>query len=231
MRIRPSRASDRRLEGRLGWLELQEARCNRFRRSTSNGRRAGDCPKGSRPTVKLSLGERDAKACSGTQIAARGCRKATPRDREVPVDPQGSSWRSHGLLGPQGPAVADKAPAYPSHPRRRLPAGLMVLGESPPILRCVTRKSPQCQDVMVRAKTHEAPTENQPVAQLPDPASIANEPASACWSREPPADRFARTLERFPNVQKILARCLRQLRGSPVPCCAAGVRPDGDGSL
>ena len=82
-----------------------------------------------RPPTRLKAKprKRDAKACSGTQIAARGCRKATPRDREVPEDPQGSPRRSHGLLGPQGPAVADKAPAYPSHPRRRLSAGLMAL--------------------------------------------------------------------------------------------------------
>ena len=113
MRIRPSRASDRRLEGRLGWLEIQEARCDRFRQSTSNGRRAGDRPQGSRPTVKLSLGERDAKACSGTQIAARGCRKATPRDREVPEDPQGSRG---GLTASWG----RKAPRLPTrHPRTR----------------------------------------------------------------------------------------------------------------
>jgi hypothetical protein len=30
-------ARDRRLEGKLGWLEIQEARCNRFRQSVSNG--------------------------------------------------------------------------------------------------------------------------------------------------------------------------------------------------
>jgi hypothetical protein len=81
-------------------------------------RRAGDRPKGSRPTAKLSLSRTDAKACSGTQIAERGCRKATPGTVRSLRTRKGPPRRSHGLLGPQGPAVVEKAPAYPSHPSR-----------------------------------------------------------------------------------------------------------------
>jgi hypothetical protein len=68
---------------RAGWPEIQEARCDRFRRGASNGTRAGDRREahGRRACWCLTLRVhtlRWAAACSGAQNRRRrGCRKAT----------------------------------------------------------------------------------------------------------------------------------------------------------
>ena len=61
------------------WLEIQEACCDRFRQSTSNGVAPATALKAQGVNAKSGQpAEREAKVYSRTQVAARGCRKATP---------------------------------------------------------------------------------------------------------------------------------------------------------
>ena len=106
--IRPACGSDRRLEG-----ERDGSRSRRPAATVSGRAPAMGAEPATAQRLKAKPRKRDAKACSGTQIAARGCRKATPRDREVPEDPQGSRG---GLTA----SWSRKAPRLPMrHPRTR----------------------------------------------------------------------------------------------------------------
>jgi len=81
MRIRPSRAGGRRLEGGLGWAEIQEARCARCRQSASNGAEAATAERHVAPDyngVRPAGSDPGGRSCSaGHKSPQRGCRKAT----------------------------------------------------------------------------------------------------------------------------------------------------------
>ncbi len=106
MRIRLPCAGDRRLEGRARWPEIREARCDRCRRSASNGAECGDRRKAhGRPPAGCSL-----QRCP--KSPPRGCRKAT--QGTPPGFPVGSQVSPRA--GPAGPAGAGGKPA-PGLPR------------------------------------------------------------------------------------------------------------------
>ena len=116
-----SRGSDRRLEGERNGSRSRRPDCDRCRRSPSNGVECGDRPSGAHGRQGARRADHRLQICSGTQIAARGRRKAaqgTPRGSQEA--PQGASRQARpGLPGPEDnrPPGCREAPAYPSHPR------------------------------------------------------------------------------------------------------------------
>ena len=75
---------------RAEWLEIQEARCNRFRRSASNGAEPATALAAQGAIARSgNWSQPEAKACTGTQIAARGCRKATQGPEQGLREPDG----------------------------------------------------------------------------------------------------------------------------------------------
>ncbi len=118
MRIRPSRGSGRRPEGRAdGWLEIREARWQPFPAKRQQWRGAGDRPCGSRCDGAQAP---EAKVVPRDRNRRRGCRKAAHGTLQGPGELRKGLSRRPGQASwgwVTGPRVADEAPAYPSHLR------------------------------------------------------------------------------------------------------------------
>ena len=119
-----SRGSGRRLEGESGWLEIQEARCDRCRRGAQQWSLCAATAlraQGVNADVRATGRGGKPKHRSGTKIAARGRRKAAWRSAKGLREPDGVPRKAcrglPGRLGP-GPGLPMRRPRYPSHLRR-----------------------------------------------------------------------------------------------------------------
>jgi hypothetical protein len=103
---------------RARWPELQEARCNRFRRGVSNGAQPETAQKGTWPD-RACMGSRPTGSpCGRPQLAAG---RKSPKPRVPKGDPIGAGNRpAHGCgVGIRGPVA----------PRREIAGGAVGVGQ------------------------------------------------------------------------------------------------------
>ncbi len=119
-----SRGSGRRLEGESGWLEIQEACCDRCRRGASNGAEAATAEEAHGRRARKGRGP---QICSRSKIAARGCRKAAQGPEQGLREPDGVPREAQ----PKPPGPGGTGPGLPKrHPRTRRTPGLSRRGRT-----------------------------------------------------------------------------------------------------